>query len=245
MITALLAFTILPHAHSHNDYEQKRPLLDALDNGFTSIEADIFLVDGELQVGHTRGALKQGRTLESLYLDPLAAKVKANGGTVYGQPGMVILLVDIKEDGAKVQDELNRRLPKYREMLTERTGNTVQTRAVQIILSGARTNDCASAEGFLFKDGGPGDLTDNAARTPLISTSYIDLTGTFKTPVEGEGRKKVEALVAAAHKNGMKVRLWEAPDNETAWKDLLALQLDLVNTDHLPLLRQFFLDQPK
>ncbi|MFM7555618.1 MAG: hypothetical protein ACKPAH_10035, partial [Verrucomicrobiota bacterium] len=36
----------LPQAHSHNDYEQKRPLLEALDHGFCSVEADVYLVEG-------------------------------------------------------------------------------------------------------------------------------------------------------------------------------------------------------
>src|SRR5688500_5242918 len=39
---------VLPHAHAHNDYLHDRPLLDALDHGFNSVEADIFLVDGQL-----------------------------------------------------------------------------------------------------------------------------------------------------------------------------------------------------
>ena len=42
----------LPNAHAHNDYEHDRPLLDALDHGFTSIEADVFLVEGQLLVAH-------------------------------------------------------------------------------------------------------------------------------------------------------------------------------------------------
>src|SRR5262245_45294116 len=69
----------LPQAHAHNDYEHKRPLLDALDNGFCSVEADIFLVNGELLVGHTSKDLRPERTLEKLYLDPLRQRVKANG----------------------------------------------------------------------------------------------------------------------------------------------------------------------
>ena len=40
----------LPAAHAHNDYLHKRPLLDALAQGFCSVEADIFLVDGALLV---------------------------------------------------------------------------------------------------------------------------------------------------------------------------------------------------
>ena len=41
--------TPLLHGHAHNDYLHPRPLLDALDQGFCSVEADIFLVDGKLQ----------------------------------------------------------------------------------------------------------------------------------------------------------------------------------------------------
>jgi hypothetical protein len=59
----------LERAHAHNDYEHERPLFDALDRGFKSVEADVWLVDGELLVAHDREDVKPGRTLESLYLD--------------------------------------------------------------------------------------------------------------------------------------------------------------------------------
>lgn len=47
----------LRHAHAHNDLHE-RPLLDALEHGFASVEADVYLVDGQLLVGHTRAELK-------------------------------------------------------------------------------------------------------------------------------------------------------------------------------------------
>src|SRR5687768_12660763 len=61
----------LKQAHAHNDYEHTRPLFDALSHGFTSVEADIYLVDGKLLVAHDREDLKAERTLAALYLDPL------------------------------------------------------------------------------------------------------------------------------------------------------------------------------
>ena len=64
----------VPQAHAHNDYYHQRPLLDALSHGFCSVEADIFLVDGKLLVGHSRSELKPNNTLERLYLDPLRAR---------------------------------------------------------------------------------------------------------------------------------------------------------------------------
>src|SRR6266478_168041 len=64
-------------AHSHNDYEQRRPLLDALALGYRSVEADILLRDGELWVSH-KGRSFVG-TLRELYLDPLQARVDRLG----------------------------------------------------------------------------------------------------------------------------------------------------------------------
>ena len=70
------SITPLKQAHAHNDYLHDRPLLDALDHGFCSVEADIFLVDGELLVAHTRSELSKERTLKKLYLNPLRERVK-------------------------------------------------------------------------------------------------------------------------------------------------------------------------
>src|SRR5262245_49224155 len=83
----------LPRAHAHNDYEHARPLLDALDHGFCSVEADVYLTDGALLVAHERKDVRPGRTLETLYLDPLRERVKANGGRVYAGGPTVWLLV--------------------------------------------------------------------------------------------------------------------------------------------------------
>src|SRR4051812_50146961 len=84
-------------AHAHNDYLHPRPLLDALDHRFGSVEADISLVDGQLLVAHDPVELDPARTLESLYLNPLAARVKANRGSVYrGYRRPLQLLIDIK-----------------------------------------------------------------------------------------------------------------------------------------------------
>jgi hypothetical protein len=102
-----------PHAaaHAHNDYEHDRPLLDALEHGFTSVEADVWLVDGELRVAHDLVDARAGVTLESLYLDPLDKLVRQQGHSVYpGWDGSLQLLIDIKSDGettyAAVEKEL-------------------------------------------------------------------------------------------------------------------------------------------
>src|SRR5437764_15141577 len=56
----------LTRAHAHNDYEHIRPLWDALDRGFGSVEADIWLTGDLLLVAHDKKQVKPDRTLEAL-----------------------------------------------------------------------------------------------------------------------------------------------------------------------------------
>jgi hypothetical protein len=61
----------VPRIHAHNDYLHPRPLLDALDAGARSVEADIYLVNGALLVAHKPQQVNPQRSLQSLYLDRL------------------------------------------------------------------------------------------------------------------------------------------------------------------------------
>lgn len=57
--------------HSHNDYWRTVPLFSAIEAGCTGVEADIWLFDEELFVGHSVASLARNRTLNSLYINPL------------------------------------------------------------------------------------------------------------------------------------------------------------------------------
>ncbi|OSC49686.1 hypothetical protein B5181_40765, partial [Streptomyces sp. 4F] len=90
-----------------------------LDHRFGSVEADIYLVDGQLLVAHDPEDLDPSRTLESLYLDPLAARVRANHGRVYRRDRRALqLLIDIKTEGASTYLELDRHLRRYKHLFT-------------------------------------------------------------------------------------------------------------------------------
>lgn len=63
---------IVPKAiHSHNDYWRDVPLLTAISLDVASVEADVWLVNKTLYVGHEEAALTKDRTLNSLYIQPL------------------------------------------------------------------------------------------------------------------------------------------------------------------------------
>lgn len=241
MIALLATFALLTNAHAHNDYKHPRPLLDALDQGYLSVEADIFLVGEELRVGHERGELRPGRTLESLYLDPLRARVRKNRGTVYGQPGTMTLLVECKDDGATMQPAILAHLARYRPMLSFREGTAIHSGAVRIVLTGRRTEDCASGDGVFFKDGALRNLGDDPWRTPWISDSYPSVLGTIASPLPPEGHARLLDLVARTHAAGKRLRLWEAPDGPATWGELRDAGVDLINTDRLADLRTFLL----
>ena len=76
-------FIPLPNGYAHNDYWHKRPLLDALENGYTHIEVDIFHLGDEFIVAHLFPFFKQDKTLENLYLKPLSEHIARNKGVVY------------------------------------------------------------------------------------------------------------------------------------------------------------------
>lgn len=251
--------------HAHNDYEHPRPLLDALDQGFGSVEADIFLVDGELRVGHDRQSLRPGRTLESLYLDPLLARVRENGGTVHPWPGELTLLVDIKADGEKVYQELAKRLVKYQEMLTtyprpdlknyslvelaNHADAKVKPGAVRIVISGDRPVETINKDGrgLMFIDGRLSDVSATAPlpqTIPLISDSYDDkFKWNGKGDMPADERFKLRRMAQLVHAQGGKFRLWGVPDTEDAWREFYDAGVDLVNTDKLAPLAEFLRKQ--
>ena len=55
----------------------------ALEHGFASVEADVFLVGDKLCVAHEADKITPEKTLQSLYLEPLRQRVKENRGQVY------------------------------------------------------------------------------------------------------------------------------------------------------------------
>jgi hypothetical protein len=243
----------LPRAHAHNDYLHERPLHDALSHRFTSVEADIFLVDGQLLVAHDVVDLDPARTLQSLYLDPLLARVKANHGTIYrGHQQPLQLLIDIKTDGAAAYLELHRTLHRYRQMLSTYTHGKVYAGAVTPVISGdraARVPMEAQQVRYAFYDGRLDDLAAPvpapASFIPLISSNW---TGSFNWlgagPIPAAERDKLHAIVATAHARGQRVRFWATPDlagpeRDAVWQELLAADVDHINTDDLAGLEAF------
>jgi Glycerophosphoryl diester phosphodiesterase family len=236
----------LIQAHAHNDYAHARPLLDALEHGFCSVEADIYLVEGQLLVAHDRDQLEPGRTLQALYLDPLRDRVKKNGGRVFPNGPELTLLIDIKSEAEPTYAVLQRVLNEYAEMLTVFRTNATESKAVTVILSGNRPQVALAKESLRYAaiDGRLPDLESNASRhlIPLISdnwTRHFQWRGTGAMP-EDE-RRKLKEIVMRTHQQGRRLRFWGTADGPEVWGQLQQAGVDLINTDDLAGLQKFFL----
>jgi len=234
----------LVRAHAHNDYYHKRPLLDALACGFCSVEADVFLKDGKLLVGHFSFELKKARTLEALYLQPLAKRVKANKGGVYKTRTPFHLMIDLKTNGESTYAALKMLLKKYRFMLTQFTRDSTSLGAITVIISGNRPREVMQKEATRLAgyDGRVSDLAGETNRhfMPWISDSW---SSHFKWRGKGDfpedEKAKLKDIVKRAHNNGQKVRFWAAPDNPPTWAVLHNNGVDLINSDQIKNLAKF------
>ncbi len=237
----------LPQAHAHNDYEHARPLLDALDHGFCSVEADIWLVDGQLLIGHDRKDLKPGRTLEALYLDPLRERIKTNGSRVYRGGPAFYLLIDVKTEAETTYAALDKVLVRYADMLSATREGKVEPKPVTVILSGNRASETIAQQAVRYVgiDGRPENLDANppAELYPWISANWTLL---FKWSGEGmmsaAEKQNLQALVKQAHDQGRKIRFWSTAEKEAMWKELLDAGVDYINTDKLDELQKFLLN---
>ncbi|WP_374194997.1 phosphatidylinositol-specific phospholipase C/glycerophosphodiester phosphodiesterase family protein [Amycolatopsis sp. 195334CR] len=247
----------LAQAHAHNDYEHDRPLHDALDHGFTSVEADIYLVDGQLLVAHDLADVTPERTLESLYLEPLRERVLRNSGHVYPRRVPFQLLVDLKSGAEDTYAALAKVLasPRYSFLFTAYRDGWVRDKAVEVVLSGNRPREVLAGQRdrLAFYDGriaaqddlGPGS---DARLVPLVSDNWTKLfTWTGEGPFPAAERARLAEIVATAHAAGQRVRFWATPDapgpaREAIWTELADAGVDHINTDDLAGLAAFLRD---
>lgn len=239
----------LEHAHAHNDYEHDRPLWDALEHGFTSVEADIWLDGDDLYVGHD--APDMSRTLRDLYLEPLDQLTKQGRGSIFpGRRRPVQLLVDVKSGGEAAREVLYRQLSRYPRTFTSWVNGRRRDRAVTVVLSGelAQTTDhrtirWAGADARFGADM-PADARE---QLPLVSANWI---GNFAWlgmgPMPSWERRKLDQWVSDAHARGQRTRFWGTPDlplpsRERLWATLLDAGVDHLNTDDLAGLQKFLL----
>jgi len=237
----LLYGQVIPIAegHSHNDYLRERPLTDALNNGMSSIEIDIILVNDQIIVAHDTEKYELENTIDKMYFSPLQKMIKKKGGALYsGKNKTVQLLIDLKIEGTEILDELHEIVDNY-DLLFKKRDLSKKFSPLQIVLSGEVDKDKIIGTNnypYFHVDGRCSDLKKKypAHEVPLISENYTDH---FKWNGEGKLRKcqvkKLKKIVSKIHTQGKKVRFWATDDNEKLWSHLLDHGVDYINVDDL------------
>ncbi|KAJ0124377.1 hypothetical protein J7T55_005715 [Diaporthe amygdali] len=254
---------IVPKAfHSHNDYWREVPFYSALKAGAVSVEADVWLYNGTLHVGHEQSALTDERTLDSLYIQPILSVLEAQNPNSSFVPGAtkngvydtsstqtLYLFVDLKTDGATTFPAVIEALQPLRDAgyLTTFDGTTVTQGPVTVI--GTGNTPLNQVQGVAPRD----YFWD--APIPFLSTIYANITSdvspiastNFNVIFPGvrgtDGLNDLQkvllaAQVAVAHVKGIKVRYWDQPGwpvgtRNGIWRSLWEAGVDLLNVDDL------------
>ncbi|KAJ5121608.1 uncharacterized protein N7515_009569 [Penicillium bovifimosum] len=139
--------------HSHNDYWRRVPLYSALQAGCTGVEADVWLFDDELYVGHTKSSLTERLTLRTMYIDPLVTilerqnpttkfttepKTNPHGIFDTNPSQSLILLIDFKTAGPATYHAVTKHLAPLRDRgyLTHFNGDSLIQRPVTVVGTG-------------------------------------------------------------------------------------------------------------
>jgi hypothetical protein len=239
----------LIQGHSHNDYQRKNPLTDAIVLGFKSIEADIHLKDGKLYVAHDEEDIEPAKILESMYLTPLQKLVNRHNGYLYKNTSPLLLFIDIKTNADSTYRVLHETLSNYKKMLFTYNNNRETKGPIKVIISGERPIQLMTnqTERFAALDGRLADLETGTSKTlmPVISDKWTDA---FKwngvSDISEKELQKLSTIVSLTHKEGRLIRFWDtdSEDQETRfamWKLLLDAHVDLINTDYIDDLQEY------
>ncbi|RYF25622.1 MAG: alkaline phosphatase [Flavobacteriales bacterium] len=235
------------NGHSHNDYKQQIPLLEAYHAGMGVIEADVFYRDGKLLVAHEEAEINPSKTLKKLYIDPLMALFKENKNHPYADSTMSLqLVIDIKQNYEAV----------IKQLLTDLKGNEevfdtkLNPSAIKIVLSGdlPKAVQFKDYPAIINFDGRPYHTytTEQLKRVAMISDDMAKYTvwngkGT-PTPTDLE---KLKAVVAKAHAMGKPFRFWATKDTPNTWKELEHIGVDWIGTDRPSALKNFYQSRKK
>ncbi|KAH2314991.1 hypothetical protein KXV92_006722 [Aspergillus fumigatus] len=223
-----------------SDYWRDVPFYTALSQGCISTEADVWLYNGTLYVGHDTSSLTEERTLESLYINPILDVLKrqnprsrfvtspTNNGVFDTSVSQTLyLFIDAKTDGHEtfkaVIDALEP-LRKHGYLTTLKNNRTITNGPITVIGTGNTPYDMVApvANRDYFFDAHLESLNEpeNAGITdlisPIASTSFARAIGTVS---EGDSEailteKQLSTLrsqIATAKERGIGARYWETP----------------------------------
>lgn len=227
----------LNKGHSHNDYLQKRPLYDALELGFSSIEIDVYVKNNELIVSHLPIFLHQKPKIETLYFEPLKTLMNDSQFIRSFQNHPLILMIDIKNESEKSLELLRKKVKIIQKYLQYPGHHKGDNRILQICLSGKKPMSAIMSDSSKFY------TLDGSISGDLSSDLPQNLLQRLSDPVKKHFKSKknlkkdevitLQQLVWKAHAKGRQIRFYAAGNNPKLWEQLHYADVDWINVDKL------------
>lgn len=254
---------IIPKAiHSHNDYWRPIPFYSALSIGAISVEADVWLYNETLYVGHETAALKKERTFDSLYIQPILNVLRAqnpntsfvtssgsrNGVYDTSSGQTLYLFVDVKTNGSEAWPYVIRALQPLRSAGYLTTYNTTGVTSGPVTVIGTGNTPLNQIQGVsprdYFYDAPLALLSTTFSNitsdvSPIASTQFSVQLGTVKNgTLNATQAETLSSQVQHAKEKGIGSRYWDQPNwpiyNRDAVYELLwAAGVTLLNVDDL------------
>lgn len=248
--------------HSHNDYWRDVPFYSALSVGCVSIEADVWLFNNTLYVGHEQAALTPARTFQSLYVNPILDVLQrenpksqfvassTKNGVYDGYSGQTLYLwVDLKTDGHATFPEVIEQLKPLRDAgyLTTYNGTGITPGPVTVIGTGNTPLDLVQGvnQRDYFYDANLamlGTTLQNVTAdvAPIASADFEKYVGLVNgTSLNDTQLAIVQGHLQTAADRGIKGRYWDTPawpisTRNAVWTTLIEQGVGLLNADDLP-----------
>ncbi|KAL8787547.1 MAG: hypothetical protein Q9195_007719 [Heterodermia aff. obscurata] len=249
--TSLTQAIVPKYIHSHNDYWRDVPFYSALSVGAVSVEADVWLYNDTLHVGHEQAALTSERTFQSLYIDPILDTLNRQNpdssflmapshNGVFDTDGKqtLYLFVDLKTEGTTTWPYVVRALEPLTNQFTSAavtvigTGNTPLSQVQSV------------AERYYFYDAPIPTLSTTFSNitslvSPIASTDFAANFGSVNgTSLNDTQLALLRSQVETAHGKGIKLRYWDQPGwpistRNGIWRQLKSEGVDFINVDDL------------
>ncbi|CAG8064824.1 unnamed protein product [Penicillium olsonii] len=224
---------------SRVDYWRDEPFYTGLSHGCTSTEADVWLYNGTLYVGHDQSALTASRTLESLYINPIldvlerqnpespfVSKPTKNGVWDTDTEQTLYFFIDVKTSGVETFKAVIAALEPLREkgyLTTVKDGKTITNGPVTVIGTGETPLDLVAPvkDRDYFFDAPLAELTDakyadiTGIVSPVASTDFQKAVGKITRdtdPILGDAQlKALRDQISTANERGIGARYWNTP----------------------------------
>jgi hypothetical protein len=222
----------IARAIAGNDHDRKKPLHEALENGFAGITAELSLKkDGNLYCG--------SKLLSEKYLKPAKKLISERKGNIYlERTEEFIMVFELRSDDMETVKALEKELGPYSEILSSKGSDGINKKAIRLIITGKNGNtpEYISSSAFVFTEvpfnkTSPDDASIFKSTAGMRFKKVYDWNGNGSMP--NMQYHSFSSMIKVAQKSGRKVRVYDIPEVPNAFDLFLNAGADYLQVNDL------------